>query len=279
MKNKILKTIPIFIAILIIIFSIFFIVRKIEAPVIHENYAENEINDTSYQKEIKNTSISTNNESEIKNPQNTKIDKYIIKDWSVVIPQDKNGNKKVVLLTIDDGPSTRTLEMVDILKKHGAKAIFFVNGIHDKNYSRVITKTYKEGFTIGNHTWSHLNLKKEKDISISEKEITRNSELIEKVTGSSPKFFRPPYGDSTIEIRTFVENNNMIFMDWSDAAKDWEKTAREKDIFITNVTNNLTPGSIILIHEHPWSLANLDALLDKLDSDGYSYVDPNNIVK
>ena len=60
---------------------------------------------------------------------------------------------------------------------------------------------------------------------------------------------------------------------------DWEKPARAKDVFISNVTKNLTPGSIILIHEHPWSLSNLDALLSTLDSLGYTYVDPNNIVE
>jgi hypothetical protein len=68
-------------------------------------------------------------------------------------------------------------------------------------------------------------------------------------------------------------------MNWSGAAKDWEKSTVEKDIFISNVTSNLHSGSIILIHEHPWSLANLDALLTTLESDGYTYVDPKNIIE
>jgi peptidoglycan/xylan/chitin deacetylase (PgdA/CDA1 family) len=151
--------------------------------------------------------------------------------------------------------------------------------MHDSANAGVIEQTAKEGFAVGNHTWDHLNLKKEEDVNIIEKEINKDSELINKLTGSFPRFFRAPYGESNTYIRKLAKDKGMIFMDWSGAAKDWEKSTIEKDIFINNVTNNLHSGSIILIHEHPWSLANLDALLTTLESDGYTYVDPKNIIE
>ncbi len=212
----------------------------------------------------------------------SKIDsteKYKIVNRSTVVPEKITGNKKVVLLTIDDGPSHRTLQIIDVLKKHKAKAIFFINGMNVINNPEVLEQTTKEGFTVGNHTWSHLNLKKEKDINIVEKEINSDSLIIEKLTGNKPVFFRAPYGESTPYVRSYIKDNGMIFMDWSGSALDWDKSAREKDIFINNVTSNLHPGSIILIHEHPWSLENLDALLTKLELDGYTYVDPKNIIE
>lgn len=208
-----------------------------------------------------------------------KEETYTIINRSIITPTNILNKNKIVLLTIDDGPSSRTLQIIDILKKHNAKAIFFINGMHDKANIGVIEQTVKEGFAVGNHTWSHLNLKKEKDVNIVEKEINKDKELINRLTGNSSRFFRAPYGESNTYIRKFVKDNGMIFMDWSGAAKDWEKSTKEKDVFISNITNNLHSGSIILIHEHPWSVANLDALLTTLESDGYTYVDPKNIIE
>lgn len=206
-------------------------------------------------------------------------EKYKIVSRSVVVPKNILNKQKVILLTIDDGPTPRTKEILDILKKHNAKAIFFINGTHDKENTSVIEETAKEGFAVGNHTWSHLNLKKEKDTNIIEKEIDKNTELITRLTGTSPRFFRAPYGESNQYIRTIVKDKGMIFMDWSGAAMDWNKSTEEKDVFVNNVMSNIHSGSIILIHEHPWSVANLDALLTTIESKGYTYVDPNNIVE
>ena len=258
LKNKKLYLI-ILTFIFVVIVTYAFLVTKIEAPnVPPEILAQQKI-----EEQIKIANEET----------------YTIINRSTIAPTNILNKNKIILLTIDDGPSSRTLQIIDILKKHNAKAIFFINGMHDSANAGVIEQTAREGFAVGNHTWSHLNLKKEKDVNIIEKEINKNGELINKLTGTSPRFFRAPYGESNTYIRKLVKDKGMIFMDWSGAAKDWEKSTLEKDIFISNVTNNLHSGSIILIHEHSWSVANLDALLTILESDGYTYVDPKNIIE
>ena len=256
----------------VITFSIFY--KKTEAPIL--------TNDSSVLGNTEEIAIPNEQTITAENKVNTVInneEKYTIVGRSNVVPKNILNKEKVILLTIDDGPSTRTRDMIAVLKKHNAKAIFFINGMHDKNNPEVITETAKEGFAVGNHTWDHLNLKREKDNSKIIKEINKNSELIEKLTGSKPRFFRAPYGESNPYIRKLVKDDGMIFMDWSGAAMDWDKATKEQDVFISNVMKNIHSGSIILIHEHPWSLANLDALLTKLDTDGYKYVDPNNIIE
>lgn len=214
-----------------------------------------------------------------KNEEVGALEKYKIINRSIVVPVNILNKKKIILLTIDDGPSKRTLEIINILKRHNASAIFFINGMNDKNNQGVIEQIKKEGFTVGNHTWDHLNLRKEKDEKIIENEIIKNGELINKNIGSFPRFFRAPYGESTSTVRKFVKDSGMIFMDWSDSALDWNKASREKDVFVSNVINNLHSGSIILIHEHPWSVASLDTLLTTMESEGYTYVNPNNIIE
>ena len=221
-----------------------------------------------------------NKEDKIKtqSPLTPKEEYTISKNYDI-LPKDPKGNKKIVLLTIDDGPSSQTLEILKVLEAHKIKAIFFINGMHYKANPGTLEAEAKAGFPIGNHTWSHINLLKTKNIDLVNKEISSNNELITKITSTPPKFFRPPYGVSSVYVKDLVKKENMIYIDWSGAAKDWEKTARDQDVFIKNVTDGLHPGSIILMHEHPWSLKNLDKLLTTIEQKGYTFADPNNITE
>jgi peptidoglycan/xylan/chitin deacetylase (PgdA/CDA1 family) len=184
-----------------------------------------------------------------------------------------------VLITIDDGPSKYGRGMADTLIKHKAKAIFFINGIHDKNNKGNIKYELDLGFTIGNHTWSHPNLKKEKNLDTINKEIDKDTKLITDITGSAPKFFRAPYGVSDARVKAIIKKDNMIFMNWSGSAIDWESNTKDENIFLGNVMKDLHPGEIILIHEHPQTAKYLDKLLTTLEEKGYSFADPNQITQ
>lgn len=202
---------------------------------------------------------------------------YHIYKNSILVPNEKNGNKKVILITIDDGPTIRSKEIMGILKKHNAGAIFFINGSHDKDAPDEIIEEYKQGFMVGNHTYSHLNLKREKNFSKVKDEINKNTKLIKDKTGIPPKFFRPPYGEFNKEIKDFIKSEGMTMMNWSGAAKDWEKSTKNEEVFISNVMNNIHGGEILLIHEHPWTLKYLDKLLTTIKEKGYTFIDPSQI--
>lgn len=255
----------IFIVLVFFCFYYFPVKTIVETPLNIEELKRTEYNNPLIEKErIIETTIS---------------EKYKIINRSVLVPENILNKTKVILLTIDDGPTKRTKDIVEILKKHNAKAIFFINGMNEKNNKGIIEFLAQEGFYVGNHTWSHINLKKQADFELVKNEITKNGELINKLTGSYPLFFRAPYGESNQNIRKFVKDNNMIFMDWSGSVMDWDKSTVEKDVFISNVMKNIHSGSIILIHEHPWSVTNLDSLLTTLEDKGYTYVDPQNIIE
>jgi len=194
-----------------------------------------------------------------------------------VVPNNKNDNRKVILITIDDGPSKYGNDMMKTLQKHNAKAIFFVNGVHNKKYPYNIKMQHDAGFSIGNHTWNHINLKQQKNKDKIKKEIDDNTKLILKATGSSPKFFRAPFGVSTPYVKEITKADGMIYMNWSGSAKDWEKNTKEEKVFIENIMKDLHPGEILLIHEHQWTAKYLDTLLTKLEQKGYSFLDPKDI--
>ncbi len=204
------------------------------------------------------------------------IDTYKVDKNFNLIPTDPAGNTKVVLLTIDDGPTKQSIAILKILDDHKVKAIFFINGANDRNYKDTIKKEFDAGHAIGNHTWSHKNLKQIKN-DVATKEIDSTTKLIADITGANPQFFRSPFGISSDFSREHVKKENMISMNWSGSTKDWEKSARDKKVFVNNVMKDLHPGMIILMHEHQWDTDALEDLIIAIKEKGYTFVDPKNI--
>lgn len=200
-----------------------------------------------------------------------------------IVPIDKTTtDAKVVLLTFDDGPKAEaTLKpILDTLDKHHAKAIFFVNGYRVKAHPELLKEIDERGQTIGNHSWDHIQLGKEKPETVRE-QIGKVQDIVEEVVGKKPVFFRPPNASGNADTHAIAKENGLLYMTWSDGSLDWEMTGDKiKDktaAIIKNVNDLLHPGSNILMHELPWTGQALDALLTELEAKGYSFVDPAKI--
>jgi peptidoglycan-N-acetylglucosamine deacetylase len=122
----------------------------------------------------------------------------------------------VAYLTFDDGPSQWTTDFLDVLKKYGVHATFFLNATrvisddgvegdyNDENgndilYRDVLAKTANAGHVLGNHTVDHEDL-----LTLAPSEIERqlddNERLINRalaLSGAATRplsLIRPPYG-------------------------------------------------------------------------------------
>ncbi|MFC4302751.1 polysaccharide deacetylase family protein [Cohnella boryungensis] len=200
-----------------------------------------------------------------------------------IVPIDKETtDNKVVLLTFDDGPKApETLDpLLDTLDKHKAKAIFFVNGYRVKANPDLLKQIADRGQVIGNHSWDHIELKKEKEPKIRE-QLESVQAIVKELTGEAPVFFRPPHGSSNDAVRQVAKDNGLLFMTWSNGSLDWDMNKISEDkrpqAVIDNVMEQLHPGSNILMHELPWTAKTLDNLLTRLEEKGYSFVDPDAI--
>ncbi|MEO6136263.1 MAG: polysaccharide deacetylase family protein [Ginsengibacter sp.] len=129
--------------------------------------------------------------------------KYINLPTKYVIKKYGNVNNQVVL-TFDDGPDpVYTPQILDILQKEKVPASFFVVGIEAENNLPLLKRIYKDGYEIGNHTFTHPNIALvSRDRATAEIESTRL--LIEAATGHSTILFRPPY-NADAEPTTEVE--------------------------------------------------------------------------
>ncbi|MCL6460075.1 MAG: polysaccharide deacetylase family protein [Gorillibacterium sp.] len=198
-----------------------------------------------------------------------------------IIPIKEDGNKKVVLLTFDDGPKAleTLVPILDTLDKHKAKAIFFVNGYRIKEHPELLKLIHERGQIIGNHSYDHVDLSELTNKEV-DYQITEVQSQVKELTGSSPVFFRPPHGIGSEHVLAVVKQEGMLRMNWSNGSLDWDlpKNATNKpQLIVENVQKMLHKGSNILMHELAWTAEGLDNLLDTLEGEGYSFVDPNTI--
>ncbi|CAM4046074.1 polysaccharide deacetylase family protein [Lederbergia lenta] len=187
-----------------------------------------------------------------------------------------DANPKVALITIDDAPDKYALEMAKTLKALDAPAIFFVNGhfIHSEEKEEIIKQIHELGFTIGNHTYSHADLK---TLSIEEQneEIMSVSDKVEEIIGERPKFFRAPFGSNTDESRQLASEEKMLLMNWT-YGYDWESQYMTKDALADIMVNTdlLQDGANLLMHDREWTNAALEQIVNGLREKGYELLDP-----
>lgn len=193
-------------------------------------------------------------------------------------PNDEEDNKKVVLLTFDDGPKEQQMltSLLDILDEHKAKAIFFVNGYRVKQNPELLKLIYERDQIIGNHSWDHVNLSKQSKEKINQ-QIGDVQTIVKDITGESPLFFRPPNGAGNDDVRAKVKEEGMLYMTWSNGSLDWADNIRNPQGVIDSVMDQLLPGSNILMHELAWTVEALDELLTSIEEQGYSFIDPRSI--
>lgn len=190
-----------------------------------------------------------------------------------------DANPKVVLLTIDDAPDKRALDMAKTLKKLDAPAIFFVNGhfIATEEKKAILKEIHDMGFMIGNHTKTHANLKTLSEDEQREEIISVN-DIVEEVTGERPLFFRAPFGVNTDFSRALAIEEGMLLMNWSygyDFEKEFMTKEKIADIMVN--TELLRDGSNLLMHDRDWTADALETIVNGLRNKDYEIVDPKLI--
>lgn len=154
---------------------------------------------------------------------------------------------KRVALTFDDGPSPIwTPQILDELKKSGAKATFFMIGHHVQKYPEVARRVANEGHQIANHGYAHSVLFYYTPDELEE-EIKYTEFVIKEITGKTTTCFRPPKALITQREKLKLKAMGYHVVLWSLNSKDWV-TFDDKYI-VRYIMRNVQNGDIILFHD------------------------------
>ncbi|NLS44842.1 MAG: polysaccharide deacetylase family protein [Firmicutes bacterium] len=192
------------------------------------------------------------------------------------IPEKDPRSKGKVALTFDDGPdSVITGKIVDILAKYQVKASFFFVGGRVIDYANVAKKVAKAGHDIGNHSYSHKNLR-DLDIEEVREEIKRAQDAIKSATGVIPRWFRPPYGSYNDEIKAIAKEEGALTVLWNLTPDDWRNPGEA--VIRERITSSVKDGSIVLLHVKEQTLGALPRLIEELTDMGYELVGLSEIM-
>lgn len=155
-------------------------------------------------------------------------------------------NQKKVALTFDDGPDNNfTPRILDKLGAMGVKATFFLVGQKIPGNEWVVTRMIREGHIVGNHSYSHPNLRKLTVARITD-EITLTTNRIQSIIHKYPLLVRPPYGEISESGFDWLVQKGYRVINWSVDSGDWR--AGSSDQVLAKVLSQLKPGAIILFH-------------------------------
>ncbi len=176
-------------------------------------------------------------------------------------------------ITFDDGPSSVTAKILDVLKEKGIKATFFVVYDSSPQAAELLCRMSSEGHSIGVHTTSH----EYKDIYSSVEAYLKDFEItatwIEETTGSKPTIFRFPGGSINTYNQVLYQpliaemiRRGYVYYDWNISSGDSTKTATDMSIKkgVLDCINQ-KDRAIILFHDNCGNMNTVRALPEIID--------------
>ncbi len=211
----------------------------------------------------------------------------------VVVP-DSSGFNKRVAMTFDDGPNPETTpQVLDLLKKYSVPATFFINGsrVNGDAARAVLTRILAEGHILANHSQKHLNLKTLSSSQVDQ-QVKQTHEIIAS-TGTTPKYFRFPFGSANCSAIEIVKGYGLITTGWHIDSGDWCYASAKggvgychpdtfryvPDSFRSDMVGYTLSqvrkrgGGVVLFHDiHQNTADSLEAVLSTLQNEGFTFV-------
>jgi peptidoglycan/xylan/chitin deacetylase (PgdA/CDA1 family) len=152
-----------------------------------------------------------------------------------------------ICLTFDDGPDPAyTPKILAVLADYHAKATFFIVGEAALQFPCLVEKIINAGHAIGNHTYSHRHPWL-MSAAHAQQEVLQASNVIKHITGTTPRWFRPPFGRLRTAMRLQAQAEQMRTVLWSRSIIDWGMLGTKTGI--SKRLNTIEAGDIVLLHD------------------------------
>lgn len=263
--------------------------QEIEKGFQEEKVVENEDNlkgleDEFNDKEEMNKEKEENKKHETINTEDGKKPLPNIGDYG----QEGHKSSKKVFLTFDDGPTSLTPKILDILKEHDVLATFFVIGKLAEDQPDIVQRTYDEGHMVLPHSYSH-------DYSIYSTfetfydDFYRAEEVVENILNIEvPPIFRFPGGSSNHssfryggkqfmpQLTEDIKEKGYYYIDWNVSSGDAGPDYNDKDKMLNNIFQGAKNKDfiVVLCHDVSWNVKMAEILpqvITTLREQGYQF--------
>jgi len=180
-------------------------------------------------------------------------------------------NRRAVAITFDRGPHQfYTPKILQILKQYRAKATFFVTGDEADKNSLIVRTAVMDGHEIAISSYHFVNLTKipENEVDI---EIEAAGQEVKFLTGTHPRFFRPPGGLYNYAVANQAQALGYVMVLWTNNFEIYLE-AGQKDLSLGQL-NEIKNGAILLFWDsHPMTVKILPKVLDYLEDQGFEII-------
>ena len=197
-----------------------------------------------------------------------------------------SSDTKRAFLTFDDGPSSNTNQILDILNEKGIKATFFVLGSNVEKNPDIVKRIYDEGHFIANHGYSHVYETIYQSPQTVLDEYNKCNQAVRDAIGEqeyNSHLFRFPgglvggkYADIKNQANDVLLQNNIVHVDWNALNGDSETTSPTMEYEMQRIQETVgdKQSVVILMHDAQAKKATVEALpniIDYLKGQGYEF--------
>jgi peptidoglycan/xylan/chitin deacetylase (PgdA/CDA1 family) len=136
---------------------------------------------------------------------------------------------------------------LEILQKYDCSASFFIIGKKTENNEDIVRDMFAAGHSIGNHSYEHSNLFPLLSGKKITEDIAKTSDILQGITGTKVKYFRPPFGVTNPRIYRGLRGSDLKVIGWS--VRSFDTKNEEAGTVVKRITRRLKGGDIILLHD------------------------------
>jgi len=173
-------------------------------------------------------------------------------------------DKTQVAITFDDGPDPQsTLRVLEVLAELNLKASFFLLGEKAERNPTLTQAIVRDGHSVGIHGFQHRSLFFSTTQFI-ENQLQISMDILRAASGTTPRFFRPPYGKWNPMMNRVLVRNGLSLVLWSCMPRDYALKQMSGSI-VDFFNAQLFGGEILVLHEIAGSNERMENILVQLE--------------
>ncbi len=157
-------------------------------------------------------------------------------------------HNRYVAVTFDDGPDPDvTPSVLEVLDRYAAKATFFCIAQRAARYPELVREIVLRGHSVENHSDRHPAAFAFYGPLTLYREITNAQRTLSEMAGSTPRFFRAPFGLRNPFLDPVLAWTNLCYVSWT--RRGFDQVSRRPDKVLARLTQGLSAGDILVLHD------------------------------